>query len=78
MTGMLAGFLNSLTGDSQETVENVFRLITAQSGSPNDLAQLASYLKSREAWFSRNKASLPEHLAALDPEQHSLGYLYVL
>ena len=57
----------------------VSSILNLSAGSPADLAQLASQLKSSEEALSKTSAaSLANALGALDPGRHSLGWLYLL
>ncbi|GJN39794.1 hypothetical protein PR202_gb28936 [Eleusine coracana subsp. coracana] len=62
-----------------ESVEALVAHIQGLSGSPEELAHLHSLLKQADGESLRaNSAAFVPFLAQLQPETHSLGYLYLL
>ncbi len=46
--------------------------------NPNDLSQLLTTLKNSESIFTQHYQHITPALQALDPAQHSLGFVFFL
>ena len=59
-------------------MEAVVTSIQGLSGSPGDLQSLQTSLKNQASVLVANVGSIPAALQSLNPELHSLGYLWLL
>ena len=59
-------------------LDKIVSQIKSLSGDESKLTQLADILAKEEGDLDRHNAHLVAALGALDPAQHSLGYLYLL
>ncbi|KAK9809877.1 hypothetical protein WJX72_000853 [[Myrmecia] bisecta] len=60
------------------TLQQLVNSIQHLSGTEADLSTLLAKLKAQESSLRQSQAALINCLRALDPVQHSLGYLYLL
>lgn len=60
------------------SVESLVAQIQGLSSNPSDVTQLHNFLKQSEELLHSDFARLFSSLAELDPNTHSLGFLYIL